>query len=260
MIFYFYILFFLIFFSCSEFQKALKSDDFDYKLKLAFDYYEKKDYFKAKSLLESLEATYKMTPFADKVLLYLGYCYLYEKDYYTASYYFKSVSSRYPLSQYREEADFMYAYTLYLDSPNYQLDQSNTYKALDALQEFINNYPNSDRINECNKMIDKLREKLETKLFEAAKLYFDIEEFKAAKVSFKHLLNEYPDTKYREIALYYIAKSSFLHAFNSIESKKNERLEEAINEYYKFKLEYPESKFKNEIERYYNVAINYLKK
>ncbi|MCX7954006.1 MAG: outer membrane protein assembly factor BamD [Bacteroidales bacterium] len=254
------ILFITLMYSCSEFQKLLKSNDFEMKYQNAIKYYEKGDYFKARSLLEGLENVYKVSDRADKILYYLGQCYFKEHNYYVAAYYFNSVGQRYPLSPYKEEADYMSAYCLYLDSPDYLLDQTSTYKAIDALQEFINTYPHSKYVKHCNEMIDKLRNKLETKSFEAARLYYNMEEYKSAIVSFKNLLEDFPDTQYKEDAYYYIIKASYLHAINSIESKKKERLNSTISEYQKFISEFSNSKYLEELKKIYYLANEYLKK
>lgn len=254
------VIFLILVSGCSEFQKLLKSNDYELKYQSALKYYEKGDYFKARSLFEGLENVYKVSDRADKILYYLGQCYFKEKNYYVAAYYFNAVSQRYPLSSLKEESDYMSAYCLYLDSPDYLLDQTSTYKAIDALQEFINNYPNSKFVKNCNEMIDKLRYKLEIKAFEAARLYYNMEEYKSAIVAFKNLVEDFPDTQFKEDAYYYIVKSSYYHAINSIETKKKERLALTLNEYHKFISEFSNSKYLPELKKIYSYANEYLKR
>jgi outer membrane protein assembly factor BamD len=114
----------------------------------------------------------------------------------------------------------MTAYCYFLDSPDLTLDQASTYKAIENLQLFINLYPKSDRVNGCNELIDKLRNKLETKSFLNAKLYFKIGDYKAAIYAFRNSLDDFPDSQYKEEMDFLTIKSAFLYAQNSVESKK----------------------------------------
>lgn len=245
--------------SCSNFQKLLKSNDYNLVYNEAVKYYEKKDYFRAQSLFENLENVFKASDKADKILYYLGYCYYYQRDYILASYYFRNVGNRYPLSSLREESDYMAAYCAYLNAPDYNLDQTYTYQAIDQMQDFINRYPHSSRIKECNEIIDKLRGTLEKKSFEAAKLYYTIGEYKSAVIALKNSLIEFPDTKYKEETLFLILKSSFLYAKNSVNEKKKDRMANAISEYYTFLNEFPNSNFINEAKKIYNQASEIVK-
>lgn len=248
-----------VFFSCSPFQKLLKSTDYALIYDEAVKYYEKKDYFRAQSLFEKLENIYKASDKADKILYYLGYCYYYQRDYMMASYYFRNVGNRYPLSPLREESDFMAAYCSYLDAPDYSLDQTSTYLAIDQMQAFINRYPKSSRIKQCNEIIDKLRHNLEKKAFEGAKLYYKIGDYKAAVIALKNSLSEFPDSRYREETLYLILKSSFLFAQNSVPEKKKERMMETLKEYDIFVSEFPNSSFMNDAKKIYQTAKQTIK-
>ncbi|NSW45017.1 MAG: outer membrane protein assembly factor BamD [Bacteroidales bacterium] len=249
----------LVALGCSNFQKLLKSTDYNLVYNEAVKYYEKKDYFRAQSLFENLENIFKASDKADKILYYLGYCYYNQRDYIMASYYFKNVGNRYPLSPLREESDFMAAYCSYLDAPDYSLDQTYTYQAIDQMQAFINRYPKSDKIKQCNEIIDNLRAKLEKKAFEAAKLYYKTGYYQSAIIALKNSLQEFPDSRYREETLFLILKSSFIYAQNSIEEKKKERMAATINEYYTFTSEYPNSTFLNEAKKIYNQASEIVK-
>jgi|YNPMSStandDraft_1061717.scaffolds.fasta_scaffold00071_35 outer membrane protein assembly factor BamD len=249
----------LIIGSCSNFQKLLKSNDYQLVYEEAVKYFEKKDYFRAQSLFENLENIFKASDKGDKILYYLGYCYYYQHEYIMASYYFRNVGNRYPLSQLREECDFMAAYCSYLDAPEYSLDQSSTYQAIDQMQAFINRYPKSSRIKECNEIIDKLRNNLERKAFEAAKLYYKIGDYKAAVIALKQSIIEFPDTRYKEETMFLITKASFLYAQNSVPEKKKERMMSFIQEYFNFSSEFPNSTYISEAKKMYNQASQLIK-
>jgi outer membrane protein assembly factor BamD len=84
-------------------------------------------------------------------------------DYMIGAYHFKNFVTTYPLSDKAEEALFMAAMCNDRLSPRYELDQTYTTKAIDGFQNFINQYPESKRLDTANAMITKLRKKLEKK-------------------------------------------------------------------------------------------------
>jgi len=214
--------------SCSKYQKALKSSDMSFKYEMAMKFYNDADYFKAQSLFEELIGLYRGLGKAEQIYYYYAYSNYYMEDFLMASYYFKNFVKTYPTSQHAEECMYMGAYCYYLNSPASSLDQTNTKKAINEMQLFINRYPTSERVEECNNLMDVLRAKLEEKSYNNSKLYFHLREYKAAIVSFNNLLKDFPDTKYREDAFFYILKSNYSLAVNSIQSKKKERFENTI--------------------------------
>lgn len=232
--------------SCSQYEKLLKSTDHEKKYAAALEYYKKKDYYRTLQLLDEVMPVYRGTEKSEQVYYHYAYSYYGQESYLMASYHFKNFSKTFPRSKYAEECSFMSAYCFYLDSPVYSLDQENTHKAISELQSYINEYPQSTRIDSCNKLIDQLRVKLEDKSFESAKLYFNTGEYKAAIVAFNNTLKDFPNTKYRELATYYIFESSFRLAMNSIEDKKNERLKSAYSAYNDFVERFPESKLRKQ--------------
>ena len=164
-------------------------------------------------------------------------------DYILAAHYFDSYAKTFGNSNRKEEAVFMGAYSNYLMSPTYRLDQTYTAKAIEEMQLFVNNFPTSDKVEQCNDYIDEMRKKLEIKSFEEGKLYFKIRQYQAAITSFKNVLIEYPDTKNIEEIYYFVIKSAYLLAENSIYEKKKERFEETLKYYNQFKKRYPRSKY-----------------
>ncbi|OFY87526.1 MAG: hypothetical protein A2236_06525, partial [Bacteroidetes bacterium RIFOXYA2_FULL_33_7] len=244
----------IVFTSCSEFQKLLKSTDYELKYNKAVEYYNEKDYFRAQSLFTELLNIYKGTNKAEEIYFYYAYCYYGEQDYIMAGYYFKNYVLTYPNGIHKEECSYMAAYCYYLNSPIPSLDQAYTEKAIEELQLFINKYPSSERIKLCNEHIDKLRYKLETKSFNNAKLYYELGNYKAAIASLKSSLFEFPDSDYREDLLFLVLKSSYLLAENSIDKKKEERYKSALTEYHALVDEYPETQYKKEAERIFEAS------
>lgn len=234
--------------SCSEYNKILKSGDNELKKEKALMYYEKGDYIKSLTLLEDIIPYYKLTP--DGETLYFTYCKANYAlgDYYLAGYYFKRFVRQYPSSKHVEEALYLSAMCSVHNSPDYKLDQTETFNALDELQIFIDLYPNSARIDTCNQIMDRLRLKLERKDFENAKLYYHTENYKAAVVALSSVLERYPNSVYKEEIMYLLVKSNYLLAINSIPTKKMERLDATLKSYRKFVALFPESDKLKELE------------
>lgn len=232
----------VVFAGCSKYQRVLKSNDFDKKFDMAKLMYDNGKYQKAFPLFEELITVFRGTTRAEDVYYYYSYCNYHLGDYMLAGYHFDNFVRTFPRSIRSEDAQFMNAKCYFLDSPEPSLDQSSTYKAIDELQLFINKYPESEKVDECNDLIDRLRYKLETKSYNSAKLYYRLGEYKAAIFALRNTLADFPDTKFREEISYMILRSSFLLAENSVDSKKFERFESAIDESEAFMERFPRSK------------------
>ena len=260
-----YLLFFaavaILFSACSDYNKLLKSSDYKLKYDAAVKYYDQKEFGKAIPLLEELLSVYRGTDKAEKIMYYYAFSVFSNSEYLLAGYHFNNFVKTFPGSDKSEECAFMYAYCFYLESPRYTLDQTDTKNSIKELQLFINRYPNSSRIAECNNLITTLRSKLEQKYFEIAKQYYFLEDYKASIVTFESTLKEFPDTKYREEILYLILKANFKFANRSIEKKKEDRLKSTIAACNKYISYFPENgKFNREVDSYSQIAKEQLEK
>ena len=215
--------------SCSEYQKAIKSEDIEVKAKVAKAMYEKGKYSKAIRLFEQVAAGYRGKPDAENVYYMFAQSYYKTEQYYLAGYQFESFASGYPKSEKAEEASFLGAKCYSLLSPVYTLDQTDTFKAIDKLQAFIDKYPDSQYLAEANLVVKSLREKIEMKVFENAKQYNKISDYQSAIVALDNFVSDYPGTPYKEEALFVKLDSAYNLAINSIPSKMEERLNNAKN-------------------------------
>lgn len=213
--------------SCSEYQKALKSEDVAVKFASATKMYEAKKYNKAIRLFDQIASAYKGKPQAEKMFYMYAQALYKTEQFYLAGYQFESFASSYPKSEKVEEASFLGAKCYSMLSPVYSLDQNDTTKAIDKLQNFIDNYPNSAYLPEANAALKKLTDKLEKKYFEIAKQYNTISDYKSALVALDNFIADYPGTPYKEAALYYKLDSAYQLAINSVLSKMEERLKNA---------------------------------
>ena len=245
--------------SCSEYQKALKSEDVAVKFVSATKMYEAKKYGKAIRLFEQIAPTSKGKPSAEK-LFYMYSTALYKtQQYYLAGYQFESFVASYPKSEKIEEASFFGAKSFTFLSPVYSLDQTDTNKAIDKLQNYIDTYSDGKNVVEANNLVKQLREKLEKKAFENAKIYYTISDYKAAMVAFDNFLVNFPGTSYKEKALYYKFDSAYLLAINSVPSKMKERLENAKTMYENFVKYKADSQYKSKADEMFARIENDLK-
>jgi len=258
----FILILFLAFFStsCSKYQKVLKSDDFDYKYQKALEYYHEGDYNRALPLFNELSTVMMGTLNIEKISYYFAYCHYSTGDNLMAAYLFDNYTKSFPNGKHHEECSYMRAFCYYLESPNYSLDPTNNYKAINELQEFIDKYPESSKIDTCNILIDQLTDKLSKKAFENAKQYFITENYKAAIKALDNVIIDFPSLRNREEAHFLIIKSNYLLAINSISDKMEERLMQTINIYEQFKDNYKKSKYLEELEVIYNDTKGQLDK
>jgi len=230
-------------FYCNEFQKVLKSEDIKSKYDLAETYYENQDFRRASRLFEQIKPKYRGKPQGERITFFYANCLLNTKNYVLAAFEFESFAKAYPLSEKVEDANYFSAYAYYKQSPVFSLDQNETNNAVEKLQEFINKYPNSERMSSANDLVQELRIKLEYKAFEIAKQYNTIRDYKSAIIVLDDFISDYPGTPYREDALFYLFDSSYELAINSVDSKMLERLNDAKKLYNELIEVYPESKY-----------------
>ncbi|GAA4211024.1 hypothetical protein GCM10022289_39310 [Pedobacter jeongneungensis] len=235
----------------SRFEKLRASNDVAKKYQEALRLYNKRDYSKALVLFEDLSQKYRGRAEAEDLNYYYAYTLYRLSDYTTARYQFKSFADTYPASKNAEEARYMGAYCFYLESPAFSLDQENTYKAIDALQLFINLYPTSDRAAAAGKYIATLRGKLEDKAFENAKMYLttgpsNVDNYRAAVIALKNAQRDFPDIKYAEEMDFLMIRAQYLYAKNSYIIRQEDRYNEALALYTEFTENHPDSKFMKE--------------
>ncbi len=244
--------------ACSGYERLLKSTDYKLKYSEAKRYYAKGDYYKAQVLYDQIAPVFRGTEQADTIYFYQAMSYFKQKDYIMSGHYFTQFSRTYGGSSFVEEADFMAAYCNYMESPRPELDQDKTMIAIQMFQLYLIKHKNGKKKEEVLKYIDEMREKLVEKSFISARLYYDLEDYKASIVALNNSLLEFPESKYREDIMFMMLKSSYRYANNSIEKKKKERYQATIDEFISFKSEFPESKYMKEADKFYKSSSNYL--
>lgn len=246
--------------SCSnKFSKTLKSKDYEYKYKMAEQYYAKKEYTKAQVLFEDIFPYVKGTSRYEDMYYKFAYSYYYQSDYMNAENLFKSFVENFPNSTKGEECDYMRAYCYYKQSPKVDLDQTNTNKTMQLMQVFINTHPTSKRVQDATDIIDKCREKLEAKEYKGAELYYNLGFYKAAAIAFGNVSDNFPDSKKADEYKFQVIKSYFRYAEMSYEEKQKERFEKVISECVDFQDRFAESKHLEDVNKFKLQSTNYIK-
>ena len=249
-----------VFVSCSKFKKIEKSEDWRVKYDAALEYYNKKDYYRSAILFESIQAIVRGLPEGEKVEFSLAYCQYYEKTYLLAANQFKIFYETYGRSSLAEEAQFMYAFSLFVGSPDFQLDQKSSLDAMDAMQNFINQHPNSPLRDRAAEVITVSQRKLELKAYEGAKQYLKLKQYKAAVVAIDAFKRNFPDSDYLEELIYLKVLSQYKLAQKSFSFKQLERYGATV-EYYKELVDgYPNSSFLKEAQKIYSESLSQINK
>lgn len=241
--------------SCvSPYETLLRSNDYEMKYQKALEYFEARKYTKAEQLLEGLVMAYQGTSRDDTLQYFYALCKYHLNDYVMAEDSFNKFTTVFPRSPFTKNARFLRLDCLYESTYRYELDQLPSQKAIAAIEEFLYDYPNNEYAVVCQYMLDDLYNRLDQKGFESAKIYYTIEDYKAASYALKEALKMKPESRYREDILYYTVAASYKYAFNSLPELQRERYLNVIDEYYNFISEFPDSKYRKEVDGMFKKA------
>lgn len=245
--------------ACSEFSAVLKSDDYEYKYEAAKALYADGHYRQAAELFSMLLAPLKGTSYGEESLYMLAESNLRAKDYESAAMFFKKYYQVYPKGHYMEMARFNSGYSLYKQVADIRLDQTSTMEAIREYQDFLDYCPNTGLKEQTHAVIYELQDRLVEKEYLSAKLYYDLgtytlnsiyggNNYEACVVTAQNALNDYPyaSAGLRENLSILILRAKYHLAKQSVEAKRVERFRDAIDEYYAFENDFPESKYLQE--------------
>ncbi|MDO4320068.1 MAG: outer membrane protein assembly factor BamD [Bacteroidales bacterium] len=250
--------------SCGEYQRALKSTDYNYKFEYAKQAFDAKRYVQAATLFKDCSTVFKGTDKAEESLYLLAMSHFENKDYVSSGPYFRSYYTRYPKGKFVESARFYCGYGYYLDSPDPQLDQTPTIQGIEELQAFLDYYPRSDKVPMAQSAIFELQDKLTLKQLQNAQLYYNLgtymgNNYESAVIVARNAVRDYPYSKYKEALELLILKAKFQEADLSIDERKVDRFREVVDEYYSFINNYPDSPNRKEADNIYSIARKYVK-
>ncbi|MBL7960787.1 outer membrane protein assembly factor BamD [bacterium] len=193
--FIFTIMFSLLFMSCSKknvTQYMTSREHFEYAMK----FFSKKSYVKAADEFSLITYKFSGSDIADDAQYYLAECYFRQKDYVSASSEYDRLVSSFSRSEFVERAMYHLVICYNELSPGYALDQKFTYEAVEAVQNFVDLYPKSEKKSEVDSIYTTIKLKLAKKHFESANIYRKISEFEAAIVYYDQVIIDYYDSPF----------------------------------------------------------------
>lgn len=242
--------------ACNSYSKLLKSTDMEKKYTAAIQYYNKKDYYKAGQLFDELLIAFKGDSRFQEIYFYYAYCKYGNDELIMASYHFKNYYESFPTSDKAEEALYMHVHCDYLETYPHYLDPTITRMAMDNIQLFINIYPLSTHVPQCNKYMDELRGRLRKKSLESAKLYYKMQDYQAAILAFNNTIKDYPELENKDEIEALLVKCQYLLAVNSSDAKKAERYKEVKSMMQDFEQRYTrDNRHFPEVYSYYAKSI-----
>ena len=230
--------------------KKVTFETFEENYKKACEFYNKSMFLTAAKLFEELYPLSMGTPIADTILYLFADCYYQNRDYEMAAYHFKEYANRYTTSPRAEDAHFKAIQAISHLSPDYSLDQTETYYVIEEIQVFIRQYPYSSHMEECNELLDQMRDKLALKSFEILKLYYNTENYRSAQIVAKNFLKEHGASQYADDAYVILVKNNYEYAQHSVESKKVARYGECIDAFAGMQNNCPGSELLSEAKKY----------
>lgn len=244
--------------SCNNFRRIERSEDWRLKYEAGQGYFAKKDYYHTSILFEQILPIVRGLPEGEKVEFYLAYCQYYQKTYLLASNQFKVFYETYGRSQLAEEAFFMYAYSLYVGSPDSELDQKSSIEAMGAMQTFMNQFPGSQFMDKAAEVVAQSQIKLERKEFDNARQYLRLRYYQAAIVSFNNFKKAFPDSKFLEEMAYLKVEAQYKLALQSIPGKQLERYTSTVEFYRELIDGFPGSAYLKQAEPMYTASLNQI--
>ena len=195
---------------------------------------------------------------ASDAQFYLAQSYYHNKEYILAASEFSRFSEIYRTDARVAEAEYWRAMAYYQLSPSYQLDQSDTERAIDQFLAFIDRFPDHERSDDAVDRIQELRQKLARKQIDAAALYERRELFEAAALTYERIFDEFSTTQWADDALLGATRSWLSFAEQSIRARQPERLQRAIDNYQRMVQLFPDSPLVREAEQFYARASDQL--
>jgi outer membrane protein assembly factor BamD len=200
------------------------------RLQYAIKLYEDEDDEEAVREFEAILLQYSGSSIVDDAQYYLAQTRFLREEYIIAAYEFSKLIKNMPASNFVSDSQFMLAECYYQLSPNYNLDQTYTVKAIEEFQAFIDFFPINEKVQDAEARINELNLKLAEKDFTIANIYSKLDYYTASMKYYDQVVETYHDTKFAPKALF--SKIMLLI--------EREREDEALAEMKKFMLLFPE--------------------
>ncbi|MCH8030450.1 MAG: outer membrane protein assembly factor BamD [Bacteroidetes bacterium] len=219
-------------------------------------YFEQGKYDQAAEYLKVVFDFGRTNEFADEAQIYLAQAYFEDGQYLLAGIEFTRFIDLYSTDPRAEEAEVGRIRTYYEVSPEYNLDQTDSERAIAYIRLFMTRYPSSLFMDDIVAMLEELREKLARKQFQTGRLYERRKLFEAAIISYEEVLSEYSTSPFADDALLGVFRAQVGFAENSVLARQADRFQTALDTYDRMIQLFPSSPLLSEAERYYDRAFS----
>lgn len=179
---------------------AFGADEYFEYAKKEFD---KGKYLKAVTDFSIIVLKFSGDPVVDDAQYYLAESHFKQEEYLIAISEYQRLINDYPESDYVPLAQFKKGLSYYNMSSRAELDQEYTQKAIKEFQNFIEEHPKHELVENAEKYINELRAKLAKKKLIAATTYRKMGIYDSAIIYYDIILEEYYDTPAAVEALYW---------------------------------------------------------
>lgn len=215
----------LLFISCSD-DELQNQNSPEIALRDALNLLKEDELLEAKNALYALTIRYAGTETAETAQYYLGETHTkMDKHLLAANAYFQ-VYERFKGSEYVERAQYKEAKAYEMLSPDMALDQTYTKTAIQRYTDFIADHPNSEFRKDAEFAIGTLTNKLATKLYDSARIYYKLERWRSAFKYIKLVKQRYEDAPvlldtYLLQVKIHIEKEEWIQAEQELEVTRN---------------------------------------
>ena len=220
--------------------------------------YERGKYLRAIDYFRGVFDYGRTHEWADDATFYLGRAYQANDEFVLAANEYGRFVELYRGDPRAEEAEFYRVQSYVALSPRFELDQSDTERAVTYGRLYLNRYPQGAHADEVVTVIERLRAKLARKQYETARLYETRELYEAAALSFEEVLDQFPTSTYADDALAGAVVNWVRYAERSIPTRRAARYQSAVDNYQRLLEIFPDSPRLKEVEDDYGVAQTYL--
>src|ERR1700722_12542534 len=161
----------------------------------------KQEYKEAAKKFDEVDRENPYSDWARKALLMSAYAYYQAEDYESCVNSAKRYVTLHPGSPDAAYAQYLIGASYYDQIVDVSRDQSRADRAIDALQEVIRKYPNSEYAINAKKKIEMARDQLAGKEMQIGRYYMNSRDFVGAINRFKVVVTQYQTTRHVEDAL-----------------------------------------------------------
>ena len=172
------------------------------RIQYAIKLYNDEDYEDAIREFEAIILQYPGSAIVDDAQYYLAMTRYKRKEYIIAAYEFSKLIKNMPASSFVPDGQYMLAESYYQLSPDFNLDQTYTKKAITEYQAFIDYFPLNEKVHDAEQKINELNTKLAEKEYSIARIYEKMDYYTASLEYYDFVVETYHDTPYGPKALY----------------------------------------------------------